>query len=142
MHQYQSLLKDFLMVRVHSYRLTLQCSQERMAEKLRISPRSYIDLERGKYGFSAATFAFFLLILPEDDVLNILMTFAGDPISTMQPLIDLLKTLDGDVEKLDQRIAVRKSALGVVGENLGTDNQYSSESKTIESDLSIVASLR
>ena len=79
---------------------------------------------------------------PEDDVLNILMTFAGDPISTMQPLIDLLKTLDGDVEKLDQRIAVRKSALGVVGENLGTDNQYSSESETIESDLSIVASLR
>ena len=82
------------------------------------------------------------LILPEDDVLNILMTFAGDPISTMQPLIDLLKTLDGDVEKLDQRIAVRKSALGVVGENIGTDNQYSSESETIESDLSIVASLR
>lgn len=80
--------------------------------------------------------------MPEDDVLNILMTFAGDPISTMQPLIDLLKTLDGDVEKLDQRIAVRKSALGVVGENLGTDNQYSSESETIESDLSIVASLR
>ena len=72
MHQYQSLLKDFLMVRVHSYRLTLQCSQERMAEKLRISPRSYIDLERGKYGFSAATFAFFLLILPEDDVLDLL----------------------------------------------------------------------
>ena len=72
MHQYQSLLKEFLMVRVHSYRLTLQCSQERMAEKLRISPRSYIDLERGKYGFSAATFAFFLLILPEEDVLDLL----------------------------------------------------------------------
>lgn len=81
-------------------------------------------------------------ILPEDDVLNILMTFAGDPISTMQPLIDLLKTLDGDVEKLDQRIAVRKNALGIVGENLGTDNQYRSESESIESDLSIVASLR
>ena len=70
------------------------------------------------------------------------MTFAGDPISTMQPLIDLLKTLDGDVEKLDQRIAVRKNALGIVGENLGTDNQYRSESESIESDLSIVASLR
>lgn len=72
MHQYQSLLKEFLTVRVHSYRLTLQCSQERMAEKLRISPRSYIDLERGKYGFSATTFAFFLLILSEEDVLNLL----------------------------------------------------------------------
>ena len=43
-----------------------------MAEKLRISPRSYIDLERGKYGFSAATFAFFLLILSEEDVLELL----------------------------------------------------------------------
>ena len=75
MHQYQSLLKDFLMVRVHSYRLTLQCSQERMAEKLRISPRSYIDLERGKYGFSALTLMFFLSVMEEKEVQKLLREF-------------------------------------------------------------------
>ena len=72
MHQYHTLLKEFLMVRVHSYRLILNCSQERMAEKLRISARSYIDLERGKYCLSTSTLAFFLLTLPEKYVLELL----------------------------------------------------------------------
>ena len=45
------------------------------------------------------------------------------------------------VEDVNFKIYEGKT-LGVVGENLGTDNQYSSESETIESDLSIVASLR
>ena len=46
-----------------------------MAELLHISPRSYFDLEHGKYGLSALTLIFFLLILSKTDVLNLLDEF-------------------------------------------------------------------
>ena len=46
-----------------------------MAEKLRISPRSYISLERGKSGCSAATLMFFLLILSNEEILNLRAAF-------------------------------------------------------------------
>ena len=50
-------------------------TQEAMAEKLRISPRSYISLERGKSGCSAATLMFFLLILSNEEILNLCAAF-------------------------------------------------------------------
>lgn len=72
MQSYQSLLKEFLMGWVYDYRTELQYSQERMAEALHISPRSYVDLEHGKYFFSASTFIFFLSVLPEEESLRLL----------------------------------------------------------------------
>lgn len=75
MRMYRSLLKKFLSERVYEKRLQLQYTQERMAEALHISPRSYIDLEHGKYGFSILTFIFFLLLLSEDEVLQLLRDF-------------------------------------------------------------------
>lgn len=75
MRMYQSLLKKFLSERVYEKRMQLQYSQERMAEVLHISPRSYIDLEHGKYGFSILTFIFFLLLLSEEEVLQLLKDF-------------------------------------------------------------------
>lgn len=68
MHQYALLLRAFLAEQIKGRRKALQVTQEAMAEKLRISPRSYISLERGKSGCSAATLMFFLLILPEDEL--------------------------------------------------------------------------
>ena len=71
MQQYKLLLKVFLTERVKTHRKALHITQETMAEYLRISPRSYISLERGDNGFSATTLMFFLLILSEEDVLRL-----------------------------------------------------------------------
>lgn len=84
MQTYQLLLKEFLMGRVYDYRTELHYSQERMAEALHISPRSYVDLEHGKYFFSASTFIFFLSALPEEECLQ------------------LLKDLRAFIERIDQ----------------------------------------
>lgn len=46
-----------------------------MAELLHISPRAYIDQEHGVYGFSALSFAFFLMVISEDEVLILLNDF-------------------------------------------------------------------
>lgn len=84
MQSYQLLLKEFLMGRVYDYRIELQYTQERMAEALHISPRSYVDLEHGKYFFSTSTFIFFLSALPEKECLQ------------------LLKELRSFIERIDQ----------------------------------------
>ncbi|MDO4314275.1 MAG: hypothetical protein Q4C45_00765 [Oscillospiraceae bacterium] len=46
-----------------------------MAERLRISPRSYIDLEHKRYGCSAMTFGFFLLMLDMDALIQLINDF-------------------------------------------------------------------
>ena len=51
MNENKLVFQDFLRSRIHSYRSVHAFSQEHMAEALRISPRSYIDQEHGKYGF-------------------------------------------------------------------------------------------
>lgn len=71
MHQYSFLLRAFLTEHIRDCRITLRVTQEIMAEKLRISPRSYISLERGKSGCSAATLMFFLLILSAEERLRL-----------------------------------------------------------------------
>lgn len=75
MHQYSLLLRVFLTEQIKSRRKALHLTQESMAEKLRISPRSYISLEQGKSGCSAATLMFFLLILSNEDLLQLFAAF-------------------------------------------------------------------
>ena len=75
MHQYTLLLRAFLSEQIKHRRKALHITQEAMAEKLRISPRSYISLEQGNYGCSAATLMFFLLILSEKEVLRLCEAF-------------------------------------------------------------------
>ena len=75
MHQYTLLLRAFLTEQIKNRRKALHLTQETMAEKLRISPRSYISLERGKSGCSAATLMFFLLILSNEEILNLCSAF-------------------------------------------------------------------
>ena len=41
---------------------------------LRISPRSYIDQEHGKYGFSAMTLVYYIFLLNDEEIL----TFIGE----------------------------------------------------------------
>ena len=75
MHQYTLLLRVFLTEQIKSRRKVLHLTQEAMAENLRISPRSYISLEQGKSGCSAATLMFFLLILSNDELLCLFAAF-------------------------------------------------------------------
>jgi len=75
MHQYTLLLRAFLTERIKGRRKGLHITQETMAEKLRISPRSYISLERGNSGCSASTLMFFLLILPDEDLIQLCAEF-------------------------------------------------------------------
>lgn len=63
---YKRLLQDFLAERIRRFRAERSYTQEHMAECLRISPRSYIDLEHKRYGCSALTALFFLLMLDNE----------------------------------------------------------------------------
>ena len=75
MRQYKKLLQGLLVGWVKQYRVSNDITQEAMAEKLRISPRSYSDLEREIFCFSAVTLMFFLLILSKDEAVRLLEDF-------------------------------------------------------------------
>ncbi|MGX8701607.1 ATP-binding protein [Caproiciproducens sp.] len=70
-------------------------------------------------------------VLDEDDPLTILMTFSGDPLSDLQPLIDFLKQIDADIDKVDKQLVTRKSALGDVVGNEQSSSRYADELKTL-----------
>ena len=74
MNENKLVFQDFLRSRIHSYRNVHAFSQEHMAEALRISPRSYIDQEHGKYGFSAMTLVYYIFLLNDEEIL----TFIGE----------------------------------------------------------------
>ena len=63
-------------------------------------------------------------VLDEDDPLTILMTFSRDPLSDIQPLMDLLSQLDTDFDKIDNQIANRKLRLGSVEEPESGESRY------------------
>ena len=75
MHQYKALLQSFLLERIKGYRKGHKLTQEAMAESLRISPRSYADLETGSNGCSATTLMFFFLVLTGEEILQMLADF-------------------------------------------------------------------
>lgn len=75
MHQYRNLLQEFLAERIKGCRKGRALTQEVMAERLHISPRSYAYLERGIYGCSAATLMFFFLILTDEEVIQLRLEF-------------------------------------------------------------------
>ena len=78
MRQYKPFLQDFLRKSIYNFRIQHQFTQEKMAELLGVSSRSYIEQEHGKYGFSALSLIFYLLVLPEKDVLLLLEKIRED----------------------------------------------------------------
>ena len=74
MNENKLVFQDFLRSRIHSYRSVHAFSQEHMEVALRISPRSYIDQEHGKYGFSAMTLVYYIFLLNDEEIL----TFIGE----------------------------------------------------------------
>ena len=83
-----------------------------------------------------------LNIQDEDDTLSILMAFASDPISDLMPLVELLSTLDQDIQKTEQQIMKRKEA---VSDILGANQpkmRYSTQLEWAESDAIALTALR
>ena len=77
MHQYKDLLQEFLIERLKTCRKERCFTQEIMAEKLQISPRSYAYLEGGTYACSATTLMFFFLILTDEEVIRLRLEFCA-----------------------------------------------------------------
>lgn len=73
--QNKQLLKDFLANQMKRFRKEHGLTQEMMSEQLRISPRSYINLEHRRYGCSALTLVCFLLQLNDEEVIQLLNDF-------------------------------------------------------------------
>jgi|GEM_PF-28704 len=69
-------------------------------------------------------------VLDENDSLTILMAFAGDPISTIKPLLEFIDSLKNEVQKAKNQIAIKKSSLmGFDGVEEG--ERYIEEKKNI-----------
>ena len=75
MVQYKLLLRVLLRKELLDYRRGNGDTQERMAEKLHISTRSYADLEHGKYGVSTVTLLFFLNLLSDAEKVQLVDAF-------------------------------------------------------------------
>lgn len=71
----KELYRTMLSASIRAYRRHWEISQERMAERLRISPRAYIDLEHGKFCGSGLTVIIFLSQLPREESGEFLQEF-------------------------------------------------------------------
>ncbi len=76
-------------------------------------------------------------VLDEDDSLTILMTFSDDPLSNLQPLMDLLEQLDTDLEKIDKQITTRKMSIGDVDEAADSNVRYNEAVNILDSCCTI-----
>lgn len=75
MRVYREFAKTYLTPRLRPWRTERGLTQEAMAERLRMSSRSYAELERGECGFSATTLLLFLSMLPDDEILRVVKGF-------------------------------------------------------------------
>lgn len=75
MRKYTMLVRKHLAGWVRRTRALEELTQEKMSEQLRMSTRAYSNLELEKNGLSAATLMFFLSILPQKDILQLIEEF-------------------------------------------------------------------
>lgn len=75
MNTYKTLVKELLAEYASGLRKSKGYTQEEISEQLRISSRSYSDLETGKHCFSAPSLLFFLTILSEEERKELLSKF-------------------------------------------------------------------
>lgn len=77
-------------------------------------------------------------VLDEENSLPILMTFSGDPLSDIQPLIAYIKQLETDMEKVDKQLITRKAALGDMGDVDNYSSRYVSDISNIQYCISLM----
>lgn len=70
--QYKHLLRNLFSGRLRQFRGEAQLTQEQMAEYLCVAPRSYADLEQGKYGCSGLTIIRLLILLGDNEALRLI----------------------------------------------------------------------
>lgn len=75
MHNYESLIKEYFSPYLRPWRVQEKLTQEKMAEKLRISSRAYSYLELSKNGLSAASLLLFLGLLSDQEILQMVRGF-------------------------------------------------------------------
>ena len=68
MRHYKAMLRDFLSTYAEELREDRNFSQEEMAEKLRITPRAYSNLKRGKFCFSILPLVSLLFLLNNNEL--------------------------------------------------------------------------
>lgn len=78
MRKHRGLVKDFLAERMEQKRRGEGLTQEKMSEKLRLTPRSYNNIKLRKNGVSAATLLFLLSLMEEDEVTRLLSEFRSE----------------------------------------------------------------
>ena len=76
MRRYERKFLVFWVGQVRGFRLDNRLTQEELAEALYLSARSYQKLERGVHKPSAITLLLFLNLLPDQEVLAFVRTFA------------------------------------------------------------------
>lgn len=75
MHMYNEFVKNFLSSYVKNMRKTKGLSKTEMSAHLRIDPRSYADLESGKYCFSSASLLFLLSTIEDEEIIQMIRHF-------------------------------------------------------------------
>lgn len=75
MQIYNSAFRDLLSEHIQAFRQEQSLSQEAMAATLRISARSYSDIENGKSLCSTRTFILYQVSLSEDEMIALWKAF-------------------------------------------------------------------
>ncbi len=75
MQTYQTVVKQLLRDTLKSVRKEFNISQELMSEKLKVTPRSYSDLERGVSCLSATTLLFLFSVMSDERVIAVVKRF-------------------------------------------------------------------
>lgn len=90
MHLYAKIFQPVLTVHLKQCRAAQQCSQERMAELLHITLRSYCELEHGRSCLSAPSLIFLLFLMSDEEVLRFISELRNlinslEPVCQPQP---------------------------------------------------------
>ena len=75
MRKHESLFLVFWVVRVREFRIKMELTQEKLAEKLCLSMRNYQKLERGVHKPSTITIILFLYLLSDQEIISFTRSF-------------------------------------------------------------------
>ncbi len=70
-------------------------------------------------------------VLDETDPLTILMAFSGDPVSVIKPLIDVIESIEVEVNKAKSQIVSKLEILNTDSVSVDQSNRYDEETKSI-----------
>lgn len=75
MRKYEDLFLAFWIVHIREFRIKMELTQEKLAEKLCLSTRNYQKLERGVHKPSTITIILFLYLLSDQEIISFTRSF-------------------------------------------------------------------